>query len=122
MQFNPLNFSLCLMQPRRLKITAWSEHIPFALALIQMIKPRILVELGVHTGESYCAFCQAVDVLHLDTACYRVDTWCGDEHCGRYEDTVLQDLRSHHDPLYGRFSHLLRKTFDEAVNDSKMAL
>ncbi len=115
MPFNPLNYLLCLAQPRRLTIKPWSEHIPFAFAVVQMLKPKVLVELGTNTGESYCAFCQAVDALGLDTACYAIDTWRGDEHTGSYGEEVLMDLRSHHDLLYSRFSTLIRQTFDEAL-------
>ena len=117
MPFTPLNCLLCMTWPRRLNINPWSEHIPFAFAAIQILKPGVFVELGTNTGQSYCAFCQAVDMLGLDTACYAIDTWRGDEHTGPYSDEVLKDLHSHHDALYGRFSTLIRKTFDEAVGN-----
>jgi glycosyltransferase involved in cell wall biosynthesis/uncharacterized coiled-coil protein SlyX len=102
--------------PRRLTdVDNWHEHIPFAFLCIELLGPRIFVELGVHRGDSYCAFCQAVDELHTPTTCYGVDTWLGDAHAGFYEgDAALADLRAHHDPLYGRFSRLVRSTFDEA--------
>lgn len=94
--------------------TAWSCHLPFAFWLIEALRPSTLVELGVHTGISYCAFCQAVSLLGLPTATYGVDTWQGDAHAGSYGDKVLDALRSHHDPRYGSFSSLVRATFDVA--------
>lgn len=94
---------------------AWQEHIPFAMALIQMIKPRVLVELGVHTGDSYLAFCQAVSVSGISTACYGVDTWQGDPHAGFYGDEVLRELKVFHDPNYSAFSRLIQGTFDDAA-------
>ena len=116
--FNPLEFSIALSDPRRLTgVTSWHEHIPFAFVIVQMLCPRMIVELGAHKGDSYCAFCQAVDMLGLDTKCYAVDSWEGDEHSGKYESSIFEELQAYHDPVYARFSTLLKKMFDEAVLD-----
>ncbi len=115
--FNPLDFPLGLSQPQRLtNVTSWHEHIPFSFALMEMVRPRVFVELGTHQGDSYCGFCQAVDTLGASTRCYAVDTWEGDSQAGIYGEEVLGELRSYHDPLYGRFSRLIQSTFDDAVS------
>ena len=106
-RFNPLDYALCLSEPRYLSGTsAWVEHIAFAFACIEMLRPRVFVELGTHKGDSYCVFCQAVDTLRLATKCYAVDTWKGDEHAGFYDESIFRELKAYHDPLYGSFSRL----------------
>ena len=114
--FNPLNFPIIFSFPDRLvEPGSWVGHIPFAMYLVSVLLPRVFVELGTHTGNSYCAFCQAVKDLNIDTKCYAVDTWKGDIHAGFYESEVLANLRAYHDPLYGEISCLLQSTFDNAV-------
>jgi SAM-dependent methyltransferase len=104
-----------LLWPDRLTSSGWLEHIPFAFWLVEQMRPKVIVELGTHTGASYLTFCQAVQAADLDCSCHAVDTWQGDEHAGFYADSVYNDLRTYHDPRYGQFSTLHRNTFDDAV-------
>ncbi|QCQ21348.1 class I SAM-dependent methyltransferase [Desulfoglaeba alkanexedens] len=95
--------------------SAWIMHTPFAFFMISVLRPRLLVELGVHTGHSYNAFCQAVKTLKTATHCYGIDTWKGDEHAGWYEDDIYQNLYQYQLKEYAEFSNLLRMTFDEGL-------
>jgi len=100
---------------RVVPFASWLGHTPFALWLIGALRPRMVVELGVHTGNSYCAFLQAVHALGLNTRCFGIDHWQGDAHAGHYGDEVYQELQAYHDPRYGTFSTLLRTSFEEAL-------
>jgi hypothetical protein len=114
-EFNPLESRLLFVRPERLHIlSAWNEHLPFAMLLVELQRPGVIVELGAHWGVSYCAWCQAVAALGLPTRCYAVDTWTGDSDAGYYGEEVYQNLKSHHQ-RYESFSTLLRMTFDEAL-------
>lgn len=95
--------------------SAWWQHVPFAHWIVCATEPRLLVELGTHTGVSYAAFCQAVLREQLPTRCHAVDTWLGDVQAGEYGEEVYEDLRRFHDERFGAFSTLLRCTFDEAL-------
>jgi hypothetical protein len=117
-RFNPCDYPLCWTFPSRpcgRNPGAWIQHIPFAFALVEMLRPRCVVELGVQAGDSFLAFCQAVKSLELEARCYGVDHWQGDSHTGAYGAGVLEELREYHEPHYAGFSQLLQSTFDEAV-------
>jgi hypothetical protein len=73
------------------------------------------VELGTHTGNSYFSFCQAVREKGLNTRCYAVDTWQGDEQAGFYGGDVFELVNQHNKSQYKSFSTLYRMTFDEAL-------
>lgn len=108
-----LNKSMFL-DPRATPESAWLGHIPLAGWLIEAVRPRLLVELGTHRGASYFAFCQAVQENGLDTRCYAVDTWQGDEHAGAYGEDVFRSVSDHNREHYDGFSKLMRMTFEEA--------
>ena len=116
MSFFPLSVPISYQMPERLTdASSWHGLIPLAFVLMDLHRPRVFVELGTHKGDSYCAFCQAVSTLELPTSCWAVDTWLGDEHAGRYDSSVYDQLREWHDPRFGRFSTLIRSTFDQAL-------
>ena len=94
---------------------SWAGHIPFAFWFVDALRPRTLVELGTQAGLSYSAFAQAVQTLGIDTACYAIDTWEGDEHAGFYGEEVFAEWSAFHSRHFGGFSRLVRSTFDEAL-------
>jgi hypothetical protein len=107
---------ILLLQPERLvHPPSWLEHIPFAFWLMDVLRPRLFVELGTHSGNSYAALAQAARHLGLRTAGYAVDTWTGDPQAGFYPESVYEDFKAWHDRRYASFSTLVRSTFDEAL-------
>ncbi|WP_457580271.1 class I SAM-dependent methyltransferase [Ensifer canadensis] len=102
-------------RPNYLYRSAWVEHVPFAFWITEAHRPRTIVELGTHFGMSYFAFCQAVDRLGLDTRCFAIDTWKGDEHAGFYGEAVFKQVSAHNSSNYSSFSRLVRSTFKEAL-------
>jgi O-antigen biosynthesis protein len=105
-----------LMRPDYLAPSAWIEHLPFAFWIVDVARPRSLVELGTHNGTSYAGFLQAVRQSGLACTCWAVDTWQGDAHAGFYDgEAVYRAFRAYHEPRYAGFSNLLRCTFDDAA-------
>ncbi len=115
-RYNWLNPSIFKVPDRLTEIPGWHGHIPFALWVIEAVKPRLFVELGTHKGDSYSAFCQSVSELGLPTACYAVDSWEGDEHSGLYGDEIFAELSAYNQRKFGGFSTLLRMYFDNALS------
>ncbi|WP_084442220.1 class I SAM-dependent methyltransferase, partial [Termitidicoccus mucosus] len=111
-----INFGLAfvprLMRPDK---SAWVGHLPFAASLVHALRPRQVVELGTHWGDSFFTFCQAALELKLDCQCHAVDTWHGDPQAGQYGEEVYQFVEDHGKKYYPEMSSLLRKSFDEAV-------
>lgn len=110
-----LNPGMFLKPARRVE-SAWLGHIPFAGWLVHSHQPRTLVELGTHHGASFLAFCDAAREAGIATQCHAVDTWQGDEHAGRYGEEVYASLAAHVADHHVERAHLLRCTFDEAVD------
>ena len=106
-----------LIHPWHTPASAWTGHIPFAGWLMDALRPKIFVELGTHRGASYLAFCQAVEQRGLQTVCYAVDTWQGDEHTKSYGEEIFTELSAIHDRHFSGFSHLVRSTFDDALHE-----
>ncbi|MEM0302209.1 MAG: class I SAM-dependent methyltransferase [Archaeoglobaceae archaeon] len=91
------------------------KHLPFAFFITELHRPRIFVELGVHTGNSFSAFCQAVKALNLKCSCYGVDNFKGDPHSGFYDESVYLEVNNYITENYGDFAQIMKMDFDEAL-------
>ncbi len=107
--------ALLLTPERKTDLIDWIGHIPFAFWLIEKLRPKVFVELGVYKGDSYFAFCQSMKFCFVDCQSFAVDTWRGDGHTTPYDESVYIDFKGHHDHRYESFSTIMRMTFDEAL-------
>lgn len=115
-----VSLSSCVSQasywlPDMMAASGWIEHAPFGFWITGALRPRSIVELGVHHGFSYYVFCQAVQRLHLGARCFGIDTWMGDEHAGYYGDDVYNAICSRN-RRYDGFSRLIRSEFSDACS------
>ena len=88
-------------------------HLPFASDLIAALKPSLIVELGVQYGDTYLGFCQLVTEHSLTCACYGVDTWRSGK--GSAAGAMYDAVMRHNEAKYRTFSHIVRKSFDDAL-------
>ena len=117
MNFNLDKYRTAFLKPSLTFPYPWAGHIPFAYAVIEMLRPRKLVELGTDSGNSYLAFCQAAEAIGLEAEFFAVDSWEGDPQARFYDSSVLESLRARHDKRFGHFSTLRQGYFDD-VRDS----
>ena len=83
--------SLALV-PKYEAASSWWEHVPVAHILVELLKPRVIVELGSHYGVSFFSFCEAAEKYSPDTCVYAIDSWAGDEHAGYYGESIYQQV------------------------------
>ena len=95
--------------------SAWISHAPFAFWLVESLRPRLIVELGVSQGYSYAAFCQAVRTLNLGCRCCGIDSWQGDSRTGSYDENAFLTIRKFNDAHNAYFSELIRSDFNDAL-------
>jgi len=96
---------------------SWVGHLHFAAWIIKQTSPKVFVELGTHSGNSYFSFCQSVFEAGITTKCYAVDTWQGDKHAGKYSEETFSIVQAHNQKFFAEMSQLLRMTFDDALNN-----
>src|SRR4026208_934815 len=53
MIFNPFEYPICWTTPHRLAPTDWADNLPFGMFLVDLLRPRVLGELGTVHGVSY---------------------------------------------------------------------
>ena len=97
-------------------VSAWHGHVPFAHWLVASSHPRLVVELGTHTGVSFAAFCEGAQRSQLPTRCFAVDTWAGDVHAGLYGEDVYQTVKGFVDGRYPNTATLVRSSFHDALD------
>ena len=105
-------------QPRRLTdVDSWHEHIPFAFFAVAVAAARgVLVELGTWKGDSYCAFCQAVQALELADALLRRRHLGGRRaHRARTAPRCSRSCEPTTTRSTARSRRSLQQTFDEAA-------
>lgn len=107
--------SLTRFEPQYMVFSTWVDHLPFAYDLIDALRPKLFVELGTHKGLSYFAFCQAMKELNVDGLCYAVDTFEGDAHTDKYDESVFKAVNDYNRANYHGFSYLMRMFFNEAL-------
>ena len=111
---------LTFIEPSAMRIetltpTAWGGHIPFLFCVMKRLRPRSYVELGTHHGASFFAACQAIKEFDIDCSPTAIDLWLGDEHAGRYDESVYSNFTWLLRERYSGIGRALRKDFNDAV-------
>lgn len=112
-------------QPVHFPYSAWVTHAPFAFWLMDVLRPRSVVELGTHHGFSCFVFAEAARRLSLDCTIAAIDSWEGDDHAGRYGEEVFESVAAIVDRDYPDTVRMLRGYFEQSrhlIPDSSVDL
>ena len=60
-------------------ITGWGGDAPIFKALIQKVKPKVIIEVGSWKGQSTITMAEACKAYQIDSVIICVDTWLGSE-------------------------------------------
>lgn len=71
----PLAARVLFWRPRYLENSDALNAVPLLFWLMDVLRPKCTVELGVSDGVSYFATCQAIDKLDLDARAYGFGAW-----------------------------------------------
>lgn len=71
-------------------IDSWHGHVFFVRDLIEHLRPSIIVELGVHKGDSLFAIGQSCEESNLETKIFGIDHWKGDSQAGHLDEDVFK--------------------------------
>jgi hypothetical protein len=70
--------------------------------------------MGVHNGTSYFAACEAVKQLQINTKCYALDHWQGDNQAGIFDNSIFDKFIENH-KSYEDFSEYIKDDFENAM-------
>ena len=108
--------SLRRFTPKFSVFSTWTDHMPFGYDVVTAVQPRMTVELGTQGGLSFFTFCQSLKENEIDGVAYAVDTWEGEEHTGKYDESVYESVRKHAHEEYAGFAYLMRMLFNDALS------
>ena len=103
-----------------LESSAWSGHYFFAYDLVRNVKPKVIVELGTHKGNSLFSMAQAIKDGKLKIELHGVDTWEGDPQAGYYAEDIYNEFLKISKQYYKDVNIVPHKMlFDNAVEKFK---
>ena len=100
--------------PAHFSDSAWVSHAPFAFWLMDVLRPRSIVELGTFQGFSCFVFAEGARRLGLDCSISALDSWEGDDHAGHYGDWVYAAVASVATKDYPDSVRLVRGYFEQS--------
>ncbi|MFS8086625.1 MAG: class I SAM-dependent methyltransferase, partial [Acidobacteriota bacterium] len=82
------------------------------MVLVDLLRPRVIVEVGGRDGVSYGAFCQAVMELQLESSCFSISYR---QHEDENDPLEFESLNGFHNELYGGYSRRIQSSRSEAL-------
>jgi hypothetical protein len=94
-----------------------SVDLPLMRFVIELLRPKVFVELGAEHGVPYCASCQVVEELGLKTRYYSICSLKPGQQDDGVRAEILMKLQEYHDTLYEGLSQAVHYKFNDAPPD-----
>jgi len=108
-----------LIAPTIITETHWAAHVPFVRWLVSELKPKTFVELGTENGHSFFNIAESMHKINLQSSCFAVDTWLGDEFTSEYSKDVYSSVVKINQQIFKNRNVLLRMQFNSALKQFK---
>jgi len=105
---SPLASRVLFWPARYRRESSFLYHMPLAFWLMDVVKPNILIEVGLDDGQGYFGFCQAMERLNMAGRCY-----------GFSEEAPEETLLTHNNENYQEFSTIAERPAAEALRRFK---
>ncbi len=102
--------------PDSLPPSRWNRNIPFVSWIFANRRPRLCVELGSRTGESFRPLCQIVDRFSPGSRCIGIDPWNGAGGTSGRRHSVYEELRDRCETRHPGSASVLRMELNDAVS------
>ena len=98
-------------------IESWHGHTFFVRDLIEWNRPNLIVELGVHKGDSLLSIAQSCKDVGYTPNIVGIDHWRGDLHAGPVNMSNFGRVERIRNKYYSDSVTLLVRSFEDALND-----
>jgi hypothetical protein len=107
--------SLRHFEPRRVLVPSALAHLCIAYDLAEALRPRLVVDLGAGSAETFFAVCQSMQDHDVDGVCFAVDRWRDDAAKAEEDEAHSLSVNHHARSFHRGRAYLMKTSADDAA-------